>query len=119
MATVHVFTSTGMFISFDQLREFIDQKYTEDGDGVPSPFMRETGLSDYEPACIEAIVISTGGPQPLHELLSEASYSNQWLAEVDSSKTADAAICVFEPNQLRHPSCSSLEYIGSYHYVVA
>ncbi len=55
MATVHVFVSTGRFHSSEEMRRFIDETYTDDGDGIPSPFMREVGLSEYEPMCIEAI----------------------------------------------------------------
>ena len=119
MAIVHVFTATGRFSTFDQLCDYLDQTYTEDGDGLPSSFMREVGLSHYEPACIEATISDLCKPEPLSRLLSGASYSNQWLDKVDGSKLASAAICVYEPNQLRHPSRSSLEYIGSYDYVVA
>jgi Immunity protein 22 len=48
MATVYVFLSTGRFRSLKEMRQFIDQTYTEDGDGIPSSFMREVGLSEYE-----------------------------------------------------------------------
>jgi hypothetical protein len=113
---VHLFISTGRFHSFEEMREFIDETYTADGDGVPSPFMREVGLSDYEPGCIEAI--HEGKPMTLAELLSGASYDDQWLPKVDGKRVADSAICVFAPNRLRHPQCSSLEYLGAFDYIV-
>jgi hypothetical protein len=59
------------------VRAFVDETYTDDGDGVPSPFMREVALSGYEPACIEAI--HEDAPVPLAVLLAGASYSDQWL----------------------------------------
>ena len=111
---VHVFINTGRFRSFEELREFVDETYTEDGDGVPSPFMREVGLTEYEPACIEAI--HGEAPTTVAALLAGASYADQWLAKVDGSRVADSAICVFAPNRVAHPRGSSLEYVGAYAY---
>lgn len=113
--TVHVFLSTGRFGSFEEMRSFIDQTYSEDGDGIPSPFMQEIGLSEYEPGCIEAI--HSDHSLPLHELLSAASYADQWLPllerTLNAPRFADAAICVFPPNGADHPEGSSLEYLGA------
>ena len=116
MASVHVFVSTGRFRSFEEMREYIDEPYTEDGDGVPSPFMSEVGLGEYEPGCIEAIPSATGRPVPLADLLAGASYAEQWLPAVDPTRRADAAICVFEPNQVDHPAGCTLEYLGAFEY---
>jgi len=55
MSDVHLFISTGRFKSFRDMRKFIDPTYTDDGDEVPSTFMREVGLWQFEPGCIEAI----------------------------------------------------------------
>ncbi|MBS0264197.1 MAG: immunity 22 family protein [Planctomycetes bacterium] len=96
------------------MRAYIDETFTEDGDGIPSPFMREVGLSDYEPGCIEAIPSDSGSPVPLSELLVGASYSDQWLRHLDLSRLADAAICVFSPNCVDHPESCSLEYLGAF-----
>jgi hypothetical protein len=118
MDTVHVFMSTGRFHSFDEMRIFIDQTYTGDGDAVPSQFMREVELSSYEPTCIEAI--HSNRPMPLGGLLRETSYSDQWLANVNcSAHVADAVICVFSPNRLRHPQNCSLTYLGGFRYKAA
>jgi Immunity protein 22 len=114
MASVHVFISTGRFHSFEEMRHFIDQTYTDDGDGVSSPFMQEVGLSEYEPMCIEAI--HSGRPLSLSELLAGASWSYQWLPRLGTSRQADAAICVFQPNRVEHPRGSSLEYCGAFEY---
>ena len=116
MDTVHIFISTGRFRSFDQMRDYIDETYTEDGDEVPSAFMDEVGLSEYEPGCIEAIPSESGRPVPLLELLAGASYSDQWLPQLEGSRLADAAICVFAPNQVERPGECSLEYLGAYKY---
>ena len=116
MDKVHVFLSTGRFRSFDEMREYIDPLYTQEGDAIPSAFIREIGLSGYEPMCIEAIPSESGSAAPLSELLVGASWSDQWLAHVDGSRLADAAICVFAPNRVDHPSGSSLEYVGAFDY---
>ena len=114
MDKVHVFISTGRFRSFEEMREFIDETYTEDGDGVPSPFMREVGLNEYEPACIEAV--HEDKPTRLAELLAGASYEDQWVTKVDRKLVADCAICVFAPNRVSHPQRSSMEYVGAFEY---
>ena len=114
METVHVFLSTGRFQSFAEMRAFVDAAYAADGDAVPSAFMREVGLSGYEPGCIECIRHTR--PIPLAELLAGASYAGQWLPYFDESRTADAAVCVFPPNQLRQPERCSLEYVGAFRY---
>lgn len=116
MEKVHVFISTGRFYSFDEMRAFIDKTYTEDGDGVPSQFIREVGLTGYEPGCIEAI--HEGAPTALATLLAGASYADQWLPNVGGARVADSAICVFAPNRVVRPSASSLEYVGAYDYEV-
>src|SRR5687767_9838151 len=116
MDTVHIFISTGRFRSFEEMRAFVEQSYTPDGDGVPSAFMREVGLAGYEPGCIECL--HRPHPTPLAELLGGASYSEQWLSGLDGSHMADAAICVFAPNQVRHPRGSSLRYLGAFGYRV-
>jgi hypothetical protein len=116
MDTVHVFISTGRFRSFAEMRAYIDQTYTADGEGVPSPFMAEVGLSNYEPGCIEAMRSSLGKAVPLTELLAGTSYSDQWLAGLDGSRLADSAICVFGPNGLDRPKDCSLTYLGGFVY---
>jgi hypothetical protein len=80
---VHVFNIPGRFRSFEEMWEFIDKTYTEDGNGIPSPFMREVGLSEYEPDAIEAI--HKGKPTSVAELLAGASYDDQWHAKVDGN----------------------------------
>jgi hypothetical protein len=118
VGTVHVFISTGHFRSLDEMRAFIDETYTEDGDGIPSAFMNEVGLDEYEPHCIEAFPSQTGQPILLTELLAGASYSDQWLSRLDGTRLADAAICMFPPNEADHPEKCSLEFIGAFEYRV-
>ena len=78
--------------------------------------MREVGLSGYEPASIEAI--HRRRATKLATLLSGASYAEQWVPRLPGGRTADAAICVFPPNRMRHPRRSSLEYVGAFEYDV-
>lgn len=116
MDTVHAFVSTGRFRSFAEMRAFVEETYTEDGDGVPSAFMREVGLSGYEPGCLECI--HRPGSIPLPELLAGASYSEQWLPRLPAGQVADTAICVFAPNQVAKPEGCSLKYVGAFEYRV-
>lgn len=116
MAKVHVFLSTGRFRSFREIWNFIDETTTKDGDPIPSAFIQEIGLTDFEPGCIEAFPSKSGKPISARKLLETASYADEWVDKVDASRTADAAICVFEPNQVKTPKKTSLEYLGSFPY---
>jgi hypothetical protein len=114
--SVHVFVSTGRFRSFEEMRAYIDMTYTEDGDGVPSAFMREVGLQRYEPMCVEANPSESGRPLPVAELIAGCSWADRWLPALDGTKTADAAICVFTPNLVPYPERCSLEHLGVVHF---
>jgi hypothetical protein len=114
MAHMHLFICTGRFRSFDAMRAFIDETYTEDGDAVASDFIREVDLTSYEPMCIEAIHSKTAVPLP--SLLKGASYGSQWLSTLPPNLKASAAICVFEPNEVLSPQNSSLIYVGPFAY---
>jgi hypothetical protein len=114
--TVHVFVAHGRFRSHAELRAFIDPAYSEDGDMVPSQFMRETGFCNYEPACIERVRAPT--PLPVRKLLGGTSYADQWLHQLDESLVADSAICVFSPNLLEHPQRASVQYVGVFPFEV-
>lgn len=114
---VHVFACSGRFASREALDAYLLPTYTDDGDAVPSPFFVETGLSQYEPACIESALLAA--PVPLAQLLDGVSYGDSWLAQACADADAqgllaDTGICVFEPNQLAHPQRSALHYLGSY-----
>ena len=115
MATVHIFASVGRFASFEQLRAFIDPTYTEDGDAIPSVFIREVQLTEFDPSCIEAIFSKR--TVPLVKLLEGASYCDQWLSRLPRNSQANAAICVFEPNLVQKPFDGSLEYCGAFTYI--
>jgi hypothetical protein len=114
MDTVHVFISTGRSRSFDAMREFVEETYDDDGDAIPSVFGREVAQSYYEPGCIECN--HRAAPIAVKKLLAGASYSDQWLSKLRTSEVADAAICVFTPNVIKHPERSSLKYLGAFRY---
>ena len=121
LPTVHVFACSGRFASWEALQAYVSPAYTEDGDAVPAPFILETGLTDYEPACIESALQAS--PAPLAPLLDGVSYPDSWLAQACADADgqhllADTAVCVFAPNQLAHPERSSLRHVGSYCYCV-
>jgi immunity protein 22 of polymorphic toxin system len=117
MASVHVFVSTGRFSSFGEMRQYVDVIYTEDGDAISSPFMKEVGLEAYEPGCIEAVVSPSGAAVPIATLLSRSSWAEQWLEYLPAELSADAALCVFEPNRLARPEGCSLTYLGKFEFV--
>ncbi len=114
MPSVHIFASQGRFSSFEALRKFIDPTYTADGDQIDSEFIREVGIDEFEPMCIEAI--HSPVTKPLRLLLERASYSVQWLPHFAVSCEVDSAICVFEPNVVLRPEASSLRYCGALLY---
>ncbi|MBR7634723.1 immunity 22 family protein [Janthinobacterium lividum] len=121
MPTVHVFACNGRFPGWEALQAYLAPTYTEDGETVPSPFFLETGLTGYEPACVESAMLAA--PVPLAQLLDGVSYGDSWLAQACTDAEAqgvlaDTSVCVFAPNQLAHPQRSSLHYVGSYRYRV-
>ena len=114
---VHLFTASGRFASRAALQAYLLPGYTDDGDLVPSAFCRETGLSEYEPACIESEMAPA--PQPLRQLLDGASYGVSWLAQALADANgllADTVVCVFAPNRLAHPAGATMAYLGAYRY---
>nr|WP_314636935.1 immunity 22 family protein [uncultured Janthinobacterium sp.] len=119
MPTVHVFACSGRFTSWEALQAYLSPAYTQDGDAVPPPFFRETGLTHYEPACVESAMLAS--PAPLAQLLDGVSYGGSWLAQACADAEAqgvlaDTCVCVFAPNQLAHPQRSALHHVGSYAY---
>jgi len=117
MSIVHVFYSNHRFNSYEALRSFVDPTHTEDGDMVPSLFMAEVGMASFEPTCIEVEAIAT--PLPLRELLEGASYGHQWVPMLSDAIVANGVICVFEPNQVAHPSAAkSVRYCGAYEFSI-
>ena len=83
MSLVHVFTSTQRFSSLADMQRFVDPTYSSNGDMIPSRFMKEAALTGYEPACIEAIFSPES--KSVVQLLTEASYCEQWLYLLDPS----------------------------------
>jgi hypothetical protein len=119
LESVHVFISTGRFRVLRELRAFLDPTYTQDGEMVPSTFMREVQLSGYEPDCIEAVCVEQ--PVSLFELLAQASYADCWLRHLETPSydalLADAAVCVFPPNRVGNALGGSIKYLGAFEYI--
>lgn len=119
MPLVHVFASCGRYTSEQAWQHYLMPGSTDDGELVPSQFMLETGLADFEPGCIESVTVET--PQTLEVLLDGVSYGESWL---DAARTQVAGslfttcVCVFAPNTLAHPQRCSLNYLGAYKYFV-
>ncbi|MBV6702110.1 immunity 22 family protein [Kitasatospora aureofaciens] len=114
---VHVFLSRGRFSSQEDLRDYIDQRWSDDGQAVPSAFMGEAGITGFTPMCVEAVHARDLGhlaPVPPAVLLREASYADRWLPNLESTEPADAAICVFAPNVVTSPHGTSLRYLGRF-----
>ncbi|MEU5437297.1 immunity 22 family protein [Streptomyces sp. NPDC020719] len=118
-SVVHVFLSRGRFSSNEYLRDYVDERWSENGDAEPSAFMGAAGMAELEPMCIEAIHAHDAGhlaPVVPEVLLRDASYADQWLPHVESTELADAAICVFAPNVVTNPHGTSLHYLGQFTY---
>jgi hypothetical protein len=116
VALVHVFACVGRFTSEEDARRFVDVTYSVDGDAVLSRFLREVQVDEfeYEPGCIE--VVYSGVSLPIRQLLRDASWAEQWVAQLDPARRADTAICVFPPNRIARPHASSLDYCGAFSY---
>ncbi|MER7585524.1 hypothetical protein [Kitasatospora sp. NPDC097691] len=118
-SVVHIFLSRGRFSSFEDIRDYVDEGWSENGDAEPSVFMGEAGIAKLEPMCVEVIHAQDDGhraPVVPEVLLREASYADQWLPQVKSTEPADAAICVFAPNVVTNPHGTSLHYLGRFTY---
>lgn len=116
---VHVFLSRGRFSSFEDIRNYVDAGWSENGDAKPSVFMGDAGIVEPEPMCVEAIHAQDDGhltPVVPEILLRGASHADQWLSQVESTELADAAICVFAPNVVTNPHGTALHYLGGFTY---
>ncbi len=111
---VHVFVSCGRFASADELAQFVEPTYTEDGDRVASKFMAEIGLESFEPMAIERVFYRK--PIDLLSAIPSFSYADQFRIVRLEQTPIDAIICVYSPNIVRVPNRSSLDYVGAFKY---
>ena len=114
MPVVHVWSVLGRFQSLAELNAYAHAEYNDDGDAVPSRFMREVGLRNHEPACIE--VEHFDDARPLRESVEGASYGEQWASKIRPELLANSIICVYAPNEVYIPNASSLTYQGAFEY---
>lgn len=68
----------GNFSSEDDLEEYMDVKYTKDGDSVPSQFEKDFKLGYYDRDLIEKDWIEVA-ENNIHDLLIDFSYDNQLI----------------------------------------
>ncbi|MEU1288172.1 hypothetical protein [Kitasatospora sp. NPDC005856] len=116
---VHVFLSRGRFSSGEDIRDYVDERWSGNGDAEPSAFMAHAGIAELEPMCVEVVHARDDGhltPVVPEVLLRDASYADQWLPHVESTEPADAAICVFTPNVVANPHGTPLHYLGGFTY---
>src|SRR5262245_46677071 len=115
MDQVHIFCARGKFPDDQRLSRFVTPTYSEDGELIPSQFMREIGLIDnYDPTAIE----SERFDRPL-ELLAAIigfSYSDQFRVVRVDPTLVDTVICVYSPNAPQTPQRSTLDYVGVFSY---
>jgi len=114
MPVLHLFISEGRFTSEQEVNEYIQPSYNEDGDQIDSPFMKEIALSFFEPSCIETTFENYS--IELCKILQGSSYEEQWVNKVPDNEKANVAIAVYEPNEVKKPNKSSLKYVGRYNY---
>jgi hypothetical protein len=115
MSVLHLYISSGRFSSEEELDDFIQPSYDENGEKIDSVFMDEVGLTSFEPACIEATFEER--EVNIIELLEGSSYQDQWLELVPNDLSGNVALTIYEPNLLSKPKSCSLVYVGSYNYV--
>ena len=116
-ASVWVFAGNDAFANWGALEAYIDPVYIGQGSAQASAFMREVGLQDYEPDCIEADMLEAGESLPLAQMLEGASYGEQWLHRLPAEAKANVVICVFSPNRVSTPEACTLPFIGQFSYI--
>ena len=116
-SSVWVFAGNDDFANWGALESYIEPVQDGQGKAQASAFMREVGLQDYEPDCIEAELLETGGSVSLAQMLEGASYGEQWLHRLPAEAKANVVICVFSPNRVSTPDACKLPFIGQFSYI--
>ncbi len=116
-ASVWVFAGSDAFADWEALERYIEPVSDGQGKVQASALMREVGLQDYEPDCIEAELLETGALVPLAQMLEGASYGEQWLHRLPAEAKANVVICVFSPNRVSTPEACKLPFIGQFSYI--
>lgn len=116
MAKLHIYISSDKFRTEDELNSYLIPSYTEDGDLINSPFMKEVKLENYEPMCVE--VVFEKANRPVKHLLEGISYYEQWVKDISDNFEGNVVVCIYEPNLLANPMGSILNYLGEYSYDV-
>ena len=116
-ASVWVFAGSDAFADWEALERYIEPVSDGQGKVQASALMREVGLQDYEPDCIEADMLEAGESLPLAQMLEGASYGEQWLHRLPAEAKANVVICVFSPNRVSTPEACTLSFIGQFSYI--
>lgn len=111
---VHIFVALGRFGDANELSDFVEPDYSDNGDLIGSQFMREIGLESYEPMAIEREFYPRS--IALLSALAGFSYSRQFPLVRLADTSIDSIVCVYAPNSVQHPNRSSLDYVGAFTY---
>ncbi|WJV19379.1 immunity 22 family protein [Rossellomorea marisflavi] len=88
----HVSIWIGNFTSEEELVEYTTNKYTNDGDSIPSIFEKDFSLSYYDRDGVEKGWASEHA-NSIKELLGGFSYSDQFLGQIDNMGCSEKFNC--------------------------
>ncbi|MFJ8413915.1 immunity 22 family protein [Bacillus paramycoides] len=121
----HVSIWIGNFESKEELMNYTNIEYTEDGDSISSAFEKDFNLDYYDRDLIEKKWISKS-TNSVKDLLDGFSYSDQFLEQFDTirySEEFNAAILIYNLEydaQKTKSKCknSDLKFIGVAQYTI-
>jgi len=115
MPSVLLFISLRGFESEEALARYLHPSYSEDGDMIPSDFIREVALTNYEPMCIEAVYEEE--PTAVRHLVAGCSHADQWARRLPQDLKADVSVVVYSPNTVSFPEAARrLQFCGIFPY---
>ncbi|MCP3928965.1 MAG: hypothetical protein GY705_07680 [Bacteroidetes bacterium] len=114
MEKVHIFIAESEFASEDDLDNYLNPKYNDNGERIDSEFLEETQLINYEPMCIESTFEDR--TLPSHRLCEGFSYWEKWINQIPKDIEGRVAVCVYSPNQINNFTNLKLQYCGTYKY---
>ena len=113
MQYVHIFVGKDNLIKLDDINTYCDPIYTEDGDRIDSKFFSEIGLTHYEPACIERVVV--GKDIDIADALLPCSFSSRWI-HLLPKMIITHSILIYRPNEITKVNTTMVRYIGKYEF---
>ncbi|RDW16451.1 hypothetical protein CWR48_16325 [Oceanobacillus arenosus] len=115
----------GNFESKEELENYTNIEYTDDGDSISSIFERDFNLEYYDRDLVEKKWISPS-TNNVKELLKGFSYSNQFFEQYDTSnykEESNVAILIYNmeydanKTKIKYKN-SELKFIGVAHYII-